>query len=171
MRRIILNSTPLIYLAKIGHADLLRELSLEEFTSSLVHKEVVEKGKSSGAPEAPLIEALFKSGAINLKEPKKESIERFREVKGLSEADMRVLALAGEYDATAIIDDALARKTAKTFRIAYAGTPYLLITAFQQRLLSKQEMRRAIDDMISLGWRCGVEDYQRIIRQIDALNL
>ncbi len=171
MRRTILNSTPLIYLAKIGHVDLLRELNLEKFTSSLVQREVVERGKASGAPEAPLIEELFKSGAVRLKEPKKESIERLREVKGLSEADMRVLALAREYDATAIIDDALGRKTAKTFRIAYAGTSYLLIAAFQQRLLSKQEVRVALDEMISVGWRCGVEDYQGIISQIDALNL
>ena len=171
MKTIILNSTPLIYLTKIGLANLLRELRLQKFTSSLVKKEVVEKGKAAGAPEAPLLEDLFQSGAIKLKEPRnKKLIERLHEVKGLSEADIRVLALARECDATAIVDDAMAGKTAKTFGIAYAGTPYLLSRAFLQGLISRQETRKAVDDMISAGWRCGIEDYQRIIKQIDALS-
>lgn len=171
MKIVILNSTPLIYLTKIGHADLLKKLRLTKLTSQLVKSEVVEKGKVACAPEAPVIEDLFKSRAIKLREPKnKELMERLRGVRGLSEADIRVLALAQECDATAIIDDAIARKTAKTLGVSYAGTPYLLTSALLQGLIGKQETRRAIDDMISAGWRCGIEDYQKIIKRIDSLS-
>jgi len=170
VKPVILNSTPLIYIAKIGHAHLLIDLMLEKATSPLVRREVADRGRDTGAPEATILEDLFQKRIIKVLEPKdQELISKLQGVRGLHEADMQVLALAKEHDGTAIVDDELARKTAKIYKIKYAGTPYLLMRAYLQGLITKEQTKKAVDNMISTGWRCGVEDYQRIIQHLETL--
>lgn len=170
MKLIVLNSTPLIYLTKIGLSRLLIDLRLEKITSPLVKQEVVDRGKAIDAPEAILIENLFQKHIIKVMEPKdQELISRLREVKGLHEADIHILTLAKDYNGIIIVDDKLARKTAKIYGIRYSGTPYLLIRAYLQGLITKEQAKKAVNDIISAGWRCGVEDYQRIIQRLEAL--
>lgn len=70
----------------------------------------------------------------------------------------------------AIMDDQLARKTARISKIRYSGTPYLLIRAYTQGLITKDLAKEAVDDMITAGWRCGVEDYQSIIRYLGGIR-
>jgi len=162
---VILNSTPLIYLTKVGMAHLLVDLRLEKITSQLVKQEVVDKGKDVGAPEAEILEELFQKKVIKLVEPiRHEFVTRLRGVRGLHDADVRTIALAKECDGMAIIDDQLARRTARIYKIRYSGTPYLLIKAHIQGHITKELAKKIIDDMISAGWRCGVEDYQIIMR-------
>jgi len=161
---IVLNSTPLIYLAKIGMNHLFVDLKLEKITSPLVKQEVVDKGKDIGAPEAEILAELFQRHVIKIVEPKRrELITRLHEIRGLHDADVHIIALAKEYDGIAIMDDQLARKTARIYKIRYSGTPYLLMRAYIQGLIAKELVMEAIDDMISVGWRCGVEDYQSIM--------
>ena len=170
MKLVVLNSTPLIYMAKIGLAHLLTDLMLEKATSPLVRKEVADRGRDIGAPEATILEDLFQRRIIKVLEPKdQELISKLQGVRGLHEADMQVLALAKEHDGTAIVDDELARKTAKIYKIKYAGTPNLLVRAYLQGLIAKEQTKKAVDNMISTGWRCGVEDYQRIIQHLETL--
>lgn len=170
MKLVVLNSTPLIYIAKIGLTPLLADLKLEKLTSPLVKYEVVDRGKDIGAPEAIILEDLFKKRIIKVAEPKDQKmVAKLLEVKGLHEADIHVLTLAKEYSGTAVVDDELARKTAKIYKIRYTGTPYLLILAYLQGLTTKKQIRKALDEMILAGWRCGVEDYQRIIHHLERI--
>ncbi|MFQ6135458.1 MAG: DUF3368 domain-containing protein [Nitrososphaerales archaeon] len=170
MKLVVLNSTPLIYIAKIGLSRLLIDLRLEKITSLLVKHEVVNRGRDMGAPETTILEDLFQKNIIKVTEPKDQGlISRLLEIKGLHKADIHVLALAKEYGGVAIVDDELARETAKIYKIRYAGTPYLLIRAYIQGLITKEQVKKAVDEMISAGWRCGVEDYQRIIQHLESL--
>jgi len=164
---VVLNSTPLIYVAKVGLAHLFVDLRLDKITSPLVKQEVVDKGKDIGAPEAEILGELFHKRVIKIVEPKRrEFITRLHEIKGLQGADIHTIALAKEYDGMAIMDDQLARKTARIYKIRYSGTPYLLIRAYAQGLITKDLAKEAVDDMITAGWRCGVEDYQSIMRYL-----
>jgi len=168
---IVLNSTPLIFMAKVGLTHILVDLRLEKITSPLVKQEVVDKGKDIGAPEAEILEELFQKYVIKIVEPKRrELITRLHEIRGLHGADVHTLALAKEYDGMAIMDDQLARKTARIYKIRYSGTPYLLIRAYTQGLITKELVKEAIDNMVSAGWRCGVEDYQSIIRYLGGIR-
>lgn len=95
---IVLNSTPLIFMAKVGLAHILVDLRLEKITSPLVKQEVVDKGKDIGAPEAEILDELFQKHVIKIVEPKRrELITRLHEIRGLHGADIHTLALAKEY--------------------------------------------------------------------------
>jgi predicted nucleic acid-binding protein len=89
------------------------------------------------------------------------------ETRGLHVADAEVLVLAKECEALAVIDDEVARKTAKVYGIEYVGTPYILVRAVFEGLLSKEEAKNAVKDMVSAGWRCSVESYSKIMEAIE----
>jgi predicted nucleic acid-binding protein len=167
LKPLVFNSTPLIYLSKVGLSGIIANLENEKLTSALVKTEVVDRGKQKGVPEAIALEKLFENGVFTLCRPKDDLfLSRLSKTRGLHAADAEVLALAKEHGGIAVIDDEVARKTAKVFGIDYVGTPYVLARAIFEGLISKEQAKGAVKDMVSLGWRCNVETYAKIIDSI-----
>lgn len=54
--QLVFNSTPSVYLAKVGLLPILKGLLLERSTTSGVKKEVVDMGKEKAAKDALVIE-------------------------------------------------------------------------------------------------------------------
>jgi predicted nucleic acid-binding protein len=168
MKLLVFNSTPLIYLSKAGLTKIIENLRAEKLTSPLVKQEVVDKGKLKGVPDAIALEKLFDRGVFKLCEPKdKAFLSQLSLTRGLHVADAQVLALAKEFDALAIIDDEVARKTAKVYQINYAGTPYILARAVFEGIISKEQAKIAVNDMVSAGWRCSLESYAKIMELLE----
>ena len=168
MKPLVFNSTPLIYLSKAGLSGIIESLKGEKLTSPLVKAEVVDKGKLKGVPDAIALEKLFDNGVFKLCKPKDTAfLSRLSETRGLHVADAEVLALAKECEALAVIDDEVARKTAKVYGIEYVGTPYVLVRAVFEGLLSKEKAKLAVNDMVSTGWRCSIESYAKIMEAIE----
>lgn len=94
-------------------------------------------------------------------------LTRLSKTGGLHNADAEVLALAKEHEALAVIDDEVARKTAKVYRINYVGTPYILARSVSEGFLSKDQAKAAVKDMVSAGWRCSLESYVKIMELLD----
>lgn len=139
-------------------------------TSPLVKAEVVDKGKQRGASEAIVLERMFENGVFKLCNPNdKQFVSRLCQTRGLHAADAEVLALAREHAGLAVIDDGVARKTAKIYRISYVGTPFVLARAVFEGFLSKEQAKTAVKDIVCSGWRCNVETYAKIIEQIDKM--
>jgi len=170
LKPLVFNSTPLIYLSKAGLSGIIENLQEEKLTSPLVKVEVVDKGKQKGVPDAIALEKLFENGVFRLCNPKdKLFLSRLSKTRGLHVADAEVLALAKEHAGVAIIDDEVARKTAKVYKISYVGTPYILARAVSEKVLSKEQAKAAVKDMVSSGWRCNVETFAKIMELIDKL--
>ena len=168
MKPLVFNSTPLIYIAKTGLSGIIASLKEEKLTCPLVKAEVVDKGKLKGVPDAIVLEKLFDNGVFKLCKPTdKVFFSRLSETHGLHVADAEVLALAKEYKALAVIDDEVARKTAKVYGIGYVGTPYVLVRAVFEGLVSKDEAKQAVNDLVSAGWRCSVESYAKIMELLE----
>jgi predicted nucleic acid-binding protein len=168
VKPLVFNSTPLIYLSKAGLSGIIENLKEEKITSTLVKTEVVDKGKIKGVPDAIALEKLFDNGIFKLCKPKDTAfLSQLSETHGLHVADAEVLALAKEYEALAVIDDEVARKTAKVYKIDYVGTPYILVRAIFEGLISKEKTKLALNDMISGGWRCSVESYAKIMELLE----
>ena len=133
MKPLVFNSTSLIYLSKAGLSWIIEKLQEEKLTSPLVRAEVVDKGKQKGVPEAFALEKMFENGVFKLCNPKnKLFLSRISKTRGLHAADAEVLALAKEHSGLAVIDDEVARKTAKVYKISYVGTPYILARAISE---------------------------------------
>jgi predicted nucleic acid-binding protein len=170
VKPLVFNATPLIYLTKVGLSKVLEDLEAEKLTSPEVRREVVDEGKRKGVPDAIILESMFKNNVFEVVEPRNRSfLVSLLETKRLHITDAEVLAIARERDGMAVIDDEVARKTARIYRISYAGTPYILMRAVGQGLVTKARAKQALNEMVFAGWRCSVESYARVTDAIEKL--
>lgn len=170
MKPLVFNSTPLIYLTKAGLSRILEGLQGEKLTSASIKREVIDEGKHKGIPDAIVLGKLFVNGVFKVCETGDgEFLARLSESRGLHLADAEVLALAREHAGIAVIDDEVARKTAKVYGVDYVGSPYVLMQAVCEGLISKVEAKQAVNDMVSAGWRCSVESYAKIMEALETL--
>jgi predicted nucleic acid-binding protein len=168
VKPLVFNSTPLIYLSKSGLSGIIEKLPEEKLTSPLVKAEVVDRGKLKGVPDAIVLERLFSNSVLKLCKPTdRQFLSQLSETRGLHIADAEVLAIAKEFEGLAVIDDEVARKTAKVYRISYVGTPYILARAVFEGLISKEQAKIAVKDMVSSGWRCSIESYAKIMELLE----
>ena len=168
MKPLVFNSTPLIYLTKVGLSRVFEGLKVEMLTPPSVKREAVDKGKSKGIPDAEVLGELVEGNVFEVVEPKDgEFLSRLLETRGLHVTDAEVLALARECKGLAVIDDEVARKTAKVYAIAYVGTPYVLVRAVSERLITKERAKQVVNEMVSAGWRCSIESYAKIIEVLE----
>lgn len=170
MKPLVFNATPLIYITKIGLSKVFEDLKNEKLTSPHVKREVVNEGKRIGVPDAIILEKMFKNNVFKVTETKNQKfLESLLETKGLHITDAEVLAITKERGGIAVIDDEVARKTARIYGISYVGTPYLLMRAVFQGLITKERSKQAINEMVFAGWRCSVESYAKIMEAVEKL--
>jgi len=170
VKPLVFNATPLIYITKVGLSKVFEDLKNEKLASPHVKREVVDEGKRKGVPDAIILEKMFKNNIFKVIEAKnKKFLASLLETKGLHITDAEVLAIAKERDGIAVMDDEVARKTARIYGISYVGTPYILMRAVFQGLVTKERAKQAINEMIFVGWRCSVESYAKIMNAIEKL--
>jgi len=170
VKPLVFNATPLIYITKVGLIKVFEGLKNEKLTSPQVKREVVDEGKRKGVPDAIILEKMFQNKVFKVTKPKNQKfLTILLETKGLHITDAEVLAIAKERDGIAVVDDEVARKTAKIYGIAYVGTPYILMKAVLQGMITKEKAKQAINEMVFAGWRCSVESYAKIMEAIEKL--
>ena len=165
---LILNATPIIYLCKIGESKFLKQLQEEKYTIQKVVEEVVDKGKSLGAPDAFIAEELIQQEIIKVKQPRNTAfINLLSKIPDLHKAEIYVLALAKELNGIAIIDESIAREIARIYGIEAHGTVYLILQLVYRGKIPKKKAKEAIDKMIQAGWRLTAEEYTKLTRELE----
>ncbi len=125
MRKVVVNSTPLIILCKIGRLDILQKLYHEIFIPTAVYREVT---------------VVEDSACIQIKNALEwvhvESIREYTDKTKLHDGEVEVMILAQEQKADlVIIDDNAAKKTAKYLGLTVTGTLGVLIKAKRQGII------------------------------------
>jgi predicted nucleic acid-binding protein len=138
--RWVLNASPIIALAHVGLERLLVELPDEVVVPEDVVAELV-----AGPPSDPAL-AFLVSGRL----PTIDAVVIRPEIIewDLGRGETAVLSLAlGQGGWTAVIDDAAARRCARSFEIPHKGTLALVIMARQRGLIpsAAEAMRRLMD--------------------------
>ena len=170
MKPLVFNATPLIYLTKVGLSNVFEDLKNGKLTSPHVKREVVDEGKRKGVPDAIILEKMFKNNIFKVTQPEnKKFLASLSETRGLHITDAEVLVIAKERGGIAVIDDEVARKTAKIYGISYVGTPYIVMRGVSQGLITKERAKQAINEIVFAGWRCSVESYVKIMGAIEKL--
>lgn len=129
MRKIIVNSTPLIALAKANKLEILKEMYEHIIIPEAVYREVTEKDDIA----AQRIEAAREW--IEVRKVDSNLDRRMYRAK-LHEGEVEVMLLAQEIGAdVVIIDDGADRKTAEYLGLPLTGTLGVMIKAKQRGLL------------------------------------
>ena len=125
MRKVIVNSTPIIALAKAGKLDILKAMYGQVIIPEAVFNEVTAKDDSVKT-------LLIENSAWIKVERIKNSAEKLMFRARLHDGEVEVMILARELAADlVVIDDYAARKTAEYIGLKLTGTVGILIKAKQ----------------------------------------
>lgn len=141
MRKVIVNSTPLIALCHVNQLDILQRLYGEIIIPQAVYKEISAKPDSICKKQ---VEASL--DWIHVESIENELAKTMYKTQ-LHEGEVEVMILAKETDADiVIIDDANAKKHAKYLGLSVTGTLGVLIKAKNQGLIF--ELKPILEKMV-----------------------
>ncbi len=162
MTALIFDSTPLIHLGRAKLLEKLNRLSIKNYISKAVYQEVVELGKSKGKEDAFYIEKLITAGVFEIVEVKVS----LKLPAVLSLADQEVLSLAQEKKGIAVMDEDAGRKVAEILGIRTMGSAGLIFAFINHKIITKEEAKKMIDDLIEQGWYCTPPLYSLIMERL-----
>ena len=159
---IVTDAAPLIFLAKLNRLDLISQLFGKNIlVPALIADEVLHPPLPPG--EELRLQRFLKTATIakTLKSRKKST--------SLSRADLAVYELAVKRKADYVLsDDKLLRTLLATEGLVPLGTLGLLVHATTKELLTKEEARNDLDQLINNHkLRISIELYKRVLQQLD----
>lgn len=167
---LVFDSTPLIYLAKAGKLDLLKNLHGRKVIPLEVYKEAVVKGKELGKSDAASLESAIEEGVFEIAEvTKNDFYKQLSKNPNLTKADVEVLTLAKSTNSIMVMDDEYARDVAESAGIATGGTIYIIHQLLREGIIRKEDAREILDKIIKEGWRCSPELYAAIIKKFEMM--
>ena len=170
---VVSDTTPLIYLARIGRIQLLKNLFQHIQVPNEVKVEVVDRGKEKNYPDAYVIEEAFNEGWITLgnltrNNEKKASI--LVEAAGIDIGEAEAIMLTRQKaEETILMDQAHARTVARQFGLKPKGTLYLIVVSARRGMLSKQDAKEDLSRLVEANFRISTKIYDTTLRAIEKL--
>jgi predicted nucleic acid-binding protein len=154
---IVVNSTPIILLQKIGHLDLLQRLYGKVFMAQAVYKEIIiEENDNTNERNFLLINNWVEVIKVQNIDAKK----MFATSLHAGEVETIILAMEKSAD-LCIFDDLLARKYAKMFDLNVTGTLGVLIAAKKGNYIDSAKL--LLDELVSVGMYVSEELYSTVL--------
>ena len=148
--RVISNTSPLIYLSKIGKLELLRDIYSTVYVPGAVATEILRgKELSNGFASAIEVEEAIDNGWIKVIELDAEGenvAEEYSQDPGIHPGEAVVLALGPQFDLL-LLDDLGARTFAKALGFDMVGTIGIILQAYDIGLMSFNEFDECLDDL------------------------
>jgi len=166
---VVSNSSPLIYLAKVGRLNLIKDVYGRVWIPEAVFYEVVTQGKALGIPEASIVEEAVNQWIFK-EEIRPEIAYEYGfldENERIGPGERQALKLCKQLNADLFIaDDKEARRVAGILKIKTLGTCGILIQACKQGLVSSEDAEEILNDLIKAGFRIDLILYRRVIKEL-----
>ncbi|MCM1127960.1 MAG: DUF3368 domain-containing protein [Lachnospiraceae bacterium] len=160
---IISDTTPLISLLKIGRLELLNYLFGEIQIPYAVYRELTASDKF----KQEAIEILQSEYIQKVDVGDKKSVALLMRATGLDEGESEAIILSDEIKADILLMDELkGRQVAKQMGIKIMGTVGILMTAFERKLLSADEIKQCINVMKNNGRHISEQLYEQLLDKI-----
>lgn len=165
--KIVINSSPLIFLSKIEKMHLLTELFDEIFIPSTVFYETVTRGKEKMMEDAFVIENFINENEKNKVTIVDVDFRGFEEIP-LGIGEKAVIAFARrENIENVLIDESKARTIAKMFRLKPRGTLWVLALANSKDIITCHELKESVLKIVEKGYRIKEEILVRFLIEIE----
>jgi predicted nucleic acid-binding protein len=168
---IVSNTSPLIWLAKIGKITLLKDLFGEVIMPEEVHKEAVERGLQEGFSDALAIKECIEQGWIKVSKLDEREItlcqKMMKHAFEIRLGEVQAIILARGRGALLLMDESSGRAFAETLDLKVRGTLYVVMKALREELLKRTEAKEIVLALVSRGFRIEPKLLARILREID----
>jgi len=160
------NSSPLIWLAKIGRLTLLKTLFGEVLIPMRVYEESALRKRSA---DAVLIGKAVEEGWIKVSEERMEEADALADVSGIHLGEAEAILLAQKLDTELIIDEREASATAQMFGVRPIGTIAVLLLALARDFITLGEFRECLDSLLSSGFWLTVDVYNEALEAAQSI--
>lgn len=169
---IVSNSTPLIYLAKLGHLTLLRKLFKKVNVPDEVMVEVM-RGKELGFDDVAIVEKAEQEGWITVTQlnrvQRRDHLKLRRIFSDISEADAAAIVLARSLSVPLCLDDSRAIKVAEVLEVKHIGTLGILLLAVKNGLLGKKQAKKLVFSLPERGFYIAHDLLAEFLKQLEGL--
>jgi len=170
---VVSNATPLIYLAKIGRIQILKNIFQSIQVPNEVKIEVVDRGKEKRYSDAYVIEEAFNDGWITVGNLTKDNEKRasvLTEATGIDLGEAEAILLTRQKaEETILMDQAHARTVARQFGLKPRGTLYLILVSTRRGMLSKEDAKEDLSRLVEANFRINTKVYDAVSKIIDKL--
>ena len=148
--RVISNTSPLIYLSKIGRLKLLYQIFDTVYVPNIVVTEILRgKELSYGFASAIEVEDAVANGWIKIMELESDENDlagKYSRDPGIHAGEAVVLAIGHNFDLL-LLDDLGTRTFAKALGLDIMGTVGVILKAYDSELISFTEFEECLDDL------------------------
>jgi predicted nucleic acid-binding protein len=159
---VISDTTPLISLMKIGQLDLINQLFGEIQVPEAVFKELTSNNRFQN--ECRQIEECPFINRVTVTDTK--SVDLLRRSSGLDLGESEAIILSDYFNANYLLmDESKGRKVAQQMGIPIMGTIGMLMIAYNEHLLSEEEILNCINILKNNGRHISEQLYEQLIKK------
>jgi predicted nucleic acid-binding protein len=166
----IADSTPLIWLSKIGKISLLEKLYKQVIIPHEVYNEVVTFGLQQGYSDAIVVKDSIKKGWIKVQTLNDTQTERSQMIVEHAEelhlGEVQAIILAQTYNALLLMDESSGRAFAETWGLKVHGTIYVILQGLRKSIQTKEEAMMAIYSLVEKGFRIEPSIILQVLKEI-----
>jgi len=156
---LVLDAGPLIALAAGGGLEALARLDASFLLPAFllpeaVAEEVLVQGHLGLADPGRIEAFLTKAGVVRVRPKDSGLVDRVAANPRLSRADAAALVVAHERGGRLVADDRSLRAAARAMGVSLGGSLFLVFSAVEQGLLSRDGAVDLVRRMITTGWYC-----------------
>ena len=167
------DTSPLIWLTKVGKISLLRNLFGVIIIPQEVYVEAVDKGLKHGFSDALAIKECINEGWIKLATIDFSAEELIKKITlnaaEIHLADAQAIVIAKEMRALLLMDESAGRAFAEAWGLKTKGTVYVIMSALRTGSISKDEAKETVIKMVSKGFRLEPNLLVRLLIEIERL--
>jgi len=156
---IVSDSSPLIYFARAGKLDILREIYGEVLTSEGVIGEVMMEGK----PGLSQFEGALSKGWLKVERIK---VDFDHAAEGIDKTDAELICLAKSRGLTLLSNDRALVNCARSHGVRTRWLTASLLDAIEKNVLTSEEAEGVLMELIDSGMRVRSEVLARVLRLI-----
>lgn len=162
MRKVIVNSTPLLVLGNIGRLDILCSLYEQIEIPAAVYREVTEKNDDASKA------LLAASDWIKVRTVENIADYAMYQAKlHAGEVETMIIAQKPVKADLVILDDMAARKTAKYLGLTVTGTMGVLVKAKQKQIIPA--VKPILDEIMRNGFYISEKVVKMVLKSVDEL--
>jgi hypothetical protein len=165
-RPVVSNSSPLIWLAKIGKLTLFKAVFGRVIVPKRVYEEAALERRSAGSIS---MGKAVEDGWIRVYEAEMEEARALADRSGLHLGEAEALLLAQKLGTELVIDEREGSATALMFGVRSLGTIGVLLLALGRGGLTLDEFEECLDNLIASGFWLSVDVYNRSLEEAQSI--
>ena len=167
------NTSPLIWLAKVGKLHLLKTLFGEVIIAQESYREAVEVGLKESFSDALVIKEACEQGWITIKPLNENQLAACQKIMQqafeLHGGEVQAIMLARYMgkDTPLLMDDSAGRAFAEAWGLKVRGILYVVLASLRNGGLSKVEAKELVLVLVRKGFRIEPKFLARVLEEID----